>query len=91
LRAVADLKKGLTLEVDMPEHITGFWIGLVQTSDVRWQTSAAEGALEEGSFQLLRCWTKNTQDGASPTPTGKNCPPSNSPQLPREGGDMRRR
>jgi hypothetical protein len=26
LRAVADLKKGLTMEVDMPEPITGFWI-----------------------------------------------------------------
>jgi hypothetical protein len=31
------------MEVDMPESITGFWIGLVQTLDVRQTTSAAEG------------------------------------------------
>jgi hypothetical protein len=78
LSVVADLEKGLTMEVDMPESITGFWIGLVQTLDVRQTTSAAEGVLKEGGFQLLRCWTKNTHDGASPALTEKNCPPSNS-------------
>jgi hypothetical protein len=52
---VADLEKGLTMEVDMPESIIGFWIGLVQTLDVRQTTSAAGGELEEGGFQLLRC------------------------------------
>jgi hypothetical protein len=44
LSAEADLEKGLTMEVDMPETITGFWIGLVQTLDVRRTTSAAKGA-----------------------------------------------
>jgi hypothetical protein len=89
LSAEANLEKGLTMEVDMPKTITGFWIGLVHTLDARRTTSAAKGVLEEESFQLLRSW--NTQDGASPAPKKKNCPPSNSSHLPRAGGDGRRR
>jgi hypothetical protein len=91
LNAVAELKEGLTMEVALPKPFISLRIAPRRTLDAEQLTPTVELVLEEGGFQLQNCWTKDAEDGASPTTTEKNNPPSNSPHLPRAGGDMQRR
>jgi hypothetical protein len=91
LNAVVELEEGLTMEVALPKPFISLRIAPRRTLDAEQLTPTVELVLEEGGFQLQNCWTKDAEDGASPTTTEKNNPPSNSPHLPRAGGDMQRR
>jgi hypothetical protein len=91
LNAEADLKKGLTMEVALSGPFAGLWIDPRRTLDAGRLSPAVEVELEEEDFQLQSCWTEDAKGGAKPTPAEKIGPPSNSPHLPRAGGDRRRR
>jgi hypothetical protein len=67
----------------MPTPFAGLKIGPRRTLDDERHSPAIEVELEEGGFQLQSCLTEHAADGASPAPTEKNGPPSNSQHLPR--------
>jgi hypothetical protein len=90
LLAVADLRRGLSWEVDwVLEPFIGFSIGLM-AMDGR-HTLAVRDELEETVFQLPTHWMGRAGEGATLTPMRMNDPPSDSSNLPWTGGGRQRR
>jgi hypothetical protein len=91
LNVVANLWKGLTKEVALPELVAGLRIGPRRTLDAEWLRPAVKVMLDKGSFQPPRCQTDDAERAAPPLPTEKRGLPSKPPHQPRAGGGRRRR
>jgi hypothetical protein len=90
MAAVADLRRGLRMEVELvPEPLTGSLMGLMALAN-RWRALAVKHGLEKVVFQLPVQRTGTTEVDSSPTPPRKSVPPSNSQNLPRRGGGRQR-
>jgi hypothetical protein len=85
-----DLKRGLTKEVEhTPEPFTDLKKGHGGALDVGRPSPAAEVTLEQHASQLHAAGRIKLQRKSPPTPKKLDGLPSDSPHLPRAGGDRR--
>jgi hypothetical protein len=90
MAAVANLRRGLRMEVELvPEPFTGSLMGLMALT-IRRRALAIEHGLEKVVFQLPVQQTGKAGAGSSPTSPRRHIPPSNSQNLPRTGGGRHR-
>jgi hypothetical protein len=77
MAAVADLRRGLRMEVELvPEPFTDSWMGLMALT-IRRRALTVEHGLEKVVFHLPVQRTGKVGAGSSPTPPRGNIPLSN--------------
>jgi hypothetical protein len=89
MAAVADLRRGLLMEVELvPEPFTGSLMGLMALA-IRRRALAVKHGLEKVIFLPVQR-TGKAGARSSPTPPRRSVPPSDSLNLPRMGGGRHR-